>query len=78
MKTGRNFLLAGLLAAGVAASSSNPALAWGCVALSSSGTYGYSYEYEYQDDAIERALNECAIRTSSDDVCVIEECDPNE
>jgi len=79
MKTRGKFLLASLFAAGVAASSASPALAWGCVAVAADGdTYGYSYEYDYQDDAIERSLDECAARTPSDDVCVIVECDPDE
>jgi hypothetical protein len=79
MKESSNYMLAGLLAAGIAAASANPALAWGCIAVAADGdTYGYSYEFEYEDDAAERALNECARLTPEDDVCVIVECDPDE
>ncbi|MDF1607625.1 DUF4189 domain-containing protein [Hoeflea sp. YIM 152468] len=78
MKASGKLLLAGLCAAIVAVSSASPALAWGCIALASDGTYGYSYDYEYEEDAIERALNECARLTPSNDTCYIEECDPDE
>jgi len=78
MKTGGKILLATLFAAGIATSSASPALAWGCIAIASDGTYGYSYDYDYQEDAVERALNECARLTPTNDVCVIEECDPDE
>jgi hypothetical protein len=78
MRTGTKILLAGLFAIGVAVASSDPASAWGCYAESTSGSYGYSYQYEYKSDAVSRALEECAARTSSDDVCYIEECDPTE
>jgi hypothetical protein len=79
MKPCVKFIFAGLFAVGVATSSTSAALAWGCAAVAADGdTYGYSYEYDYQDDAAERALDECAALTPEDDVCVIVECDPDE
>jgi hypothetical protein len=55
--------------------SSSEAFAWGCVAVSENGTYGYSYNYDNQDDASQRALNECAKRATTDQTCVIDSCD---
>ncbi|MBU4531071.1 MAG: DUF4189 domain-containing protein [Hoeflea sp.] len=76
MKKYEKNMLAVLFAAAIAAASASPAMAWGCIALAEEDdSYGYSYNFEYQEDAAERALNECAERTSSDDVCVIVECD---
>tara|TARA_R110002020_G_scaffold24821_1_gene81107 strand:- start:1110 stop:1349 length:240 start_codon:yes stop_codon:yes gene_type:complete len=76
MKKYEKKMLTVLFAAAVAAASAGPAMAWGCIALAEEDdSYGYSYNFEYQEDAAERALNECAERTSSDDVCVIVECD---
>jgi hypothetical protein len=53
---------------------SQSAYAWGCIAVSGEGTYGYSYNFDDRDDAAERALNECAERTTTEDVCEITEC----
>ena len=58
--------------------SNTSALAWGCAAVSEEGTYGYSYSYDNEGAARERALNECANRTSTDSVCEIVECDEDE
>ncbi|WP_152599499.1 DUF4189 domain-containing protein [Hoeflea sp. BAL378] len=76
MKKVQRNLLTVLFAGAVAAASAGPALAWGCIALAEEDdSYGYSYNFDNESDAAERALNECAERTSSDDVCVIVECD---
>jgi hypothetical protein len=56
-------------------STGTSALAWGCAAVSDEGTFGYSHSYETQDAAIERALNECARRTTSTSECEITECE---
>jgi hypothetical protein len=66
---------AAFIAAAVA--STGTAHAWGCIAVSQNGTYGYSYNYDSQDDAVNRALNECASRATTDQTCEITECDPN-
>lgn len=50
------------------------AFAWGCIAVSEDGTYGYSYNFDNEDDATERALNECASRATTDQTCEITEC----
>ena len=57
--------------------SSSAARAWGCIAVSEEGSYGYSYSYDNEDDARERALNECANKTTEESVCEITECDEN-
>ena len=44
-------------------------------ALSEEGTYGYSYSFNSESKAAERALNECAARTTEDSVCELVECD---
>lgn len=55
--------------------STQSAFAWGCAAVSDEGTYGYSYDFSTEDAAIERALNECANRTTEESECEITECD---
>ena len=72
-----NHLRIAIAAAGFAAASfgsTGTAFAWGCIAVSESGTYGYSYNFDDQDDATERALNECAARATTDETCEITEC----
>jgi Domain of unknown function (DUF4189) len=67
----------GLIALAVAAatmSSASAARAWGCIAVSEEGSYGYSYNYDNESDASERALNECANKTTTESVCEITEC----
>ena len=66
-------ILTAAMTAAVLTFSVAPAFAWGCVAVSDSGTYGYSYNYDDRGDAEDRALNECVART--DEVCEIMECD---
>ena len=63
------------LAFSAAVTASSSVFAWGCAAVSDQGTYGYSYSYGDEDSARERALNECANRTSEDSVCEITECE---
>lgn len=63
--------------AAAAIASTGTAHAWGCIAVSQNGTYGYSYNYDSQDGAVERALNECATRATTDQTCEITECDAN-
>ena len=63
--------------AAAAFASNGTAHAWGCVAVSENGTYGYSYNYGNQDDAVDRALSECASRATTDQTCEITECDAN-
>ena len=70
----RAALAAFLAAAGAIATSGN-ANAWGCIAVSEEGSYGYSYNFDDQDDAIDRALSECAARTTTNSSCEITECD---
>jgi hypothetical protein len=53
------------------------AFAWGCIAVSEEGSYGYSYNYGDEGDARDKALNECANRTTEEAVCEITECDEN-
>ena len=60
---------------GGAIASTGTAHAWGCIAVSENGTYGYSYNYDSQEGAVERALNECATRATTDQTCEITECD---
>lgn len=70
IRIGLTFLaLASLQVAGSA-----PAFAWGCIAVSEEGSYGYSYDYDNQDDAAERALSECAAKTTTESTCEITEC----
>lgn len=57
---------------------STPAFAWGCIAVSVEGTYGYSHSFDNEDDARDRALNECAARTTDESVCEITECDSDD
>lgn len=76
MKHVRMIIAAAAFAA-AAVASSGPAHAWGCAAVSQNGTYGYSYNYSNQNDAVNRALNECASRATTDQTCEITECDPN-
>lgn len=54
--------------------SSTPALAWGCIAVSEEGSYGYSYNYSDQSEAADRALEECAAKTTTSSTCEITEC----
>ncbi len=63
------------LAFTAATTASTSVFAWGCAAVSEEGTYGYSYSYGDEDSARERALNECAKRTTTESVCEITECD---
>ena len=63
--------------AAAAFGSTGNAYAWGCIAVSENGTYGYSYNYDDQDDAVDRALSECATRATTDQTCEITECDPD-
>lgn len=58
-----------------ALATSTTAHAWGCIAVSEEGSYGYSYNYDNQDDAVERALGECAAKTTTESTCEITECD---
>jgi hypothetical protein len=67
--------LAALVLATTLSVSSTSALAIGCIAVSEEGSYGYSYNYDDEGDAREKALNECAARTTEDAVCEITECD---
>lgn len=70
--------LAGLVLAAFFATSHSAALAWGCIAVSEEGTYGYSYSFNEEADARERALNECANRTTEESVCEITECNESD
>lgn len=67
--------LSALFAMAIASGMSAPARAWDCIAVSEEGTYGYSYDYDSKADAIRRALNECAKRTTTDGTCEIVECE---
>jgi hypothetical protein len=66
--------LAATIASLGAITASSTANAWGCIAVSEEGSYGYSYNFDNQDDAAERALNECATRTTTESTCEITEC----
>ncbi len=66
--------IAGLALLAAAIASTGPARAWGCVAVSENGTYGYSYNYDDRDDAVDRALSECASRATTDQTCEITDC----
>ncbi len=78
MISARRTALAALVLTTVFALSHSSALAWGCIAVSEEGSYGYSYNYDYEADAREKALTECANRTTEESVCEITECDENE
>lgn len=67
--------LAALVLTTALAASQTSALAWGCIAVSEEGSYGYSYSYDNEADAREKALTECANRTTEESVCEITECD---
>lgn len=69
----RTALAAFIASAGAIAASGN-ANAWGCIAVSEEGSYGYSYNYDNQEDAADRALNECAAKTTTESTCEITEC----
>ncbi|RWX81797.1 DUF4189 domain-containing protein [Neorhizobium lilium] len=75
MSVFKKFFLAGFIAVTAASGMSAPARAWDCIAVSDEGTYGYSYNYDGKDAAVERALNECAKRTTTDSTCEIVECE---
>lgn len=66
--------LAALVASAGAVATSGTANAWGCIAVSEEGSYGYSYNYDNQDDAVDRALSECAAKTTTESTCEITEC----
>lgn len=70
--------LAALVLATALAASHSSALAWGCIAVSEEGTYGYSYDYDNEGAARERALTECANRTTTESVCEITECNESD
>ncbi|MXN44734.1 DUF4189 domain-containing protein [Shinella kummerowiae] len=70
--------LAALVLATAFTASTTSALAWGCIAVSEEGSYGYSYSYDDEGDAREKALTECANRTTEESVCEITECDEND
>lgn len=78
MTSARRTALAALVLTTALAASQTSALAWGCIAVSEEGSYGYSYNYDYEADAREKALTECANRTTEESVCEITECDENE
>jgi hypothetical protein len=66
--------LAALVVATTGIASTGAARAWGCIAVSEEGSYGYSYNFDNQDDATERALNECSVKTTTESTCEITEC----
>jgi VCBS repeat-containing protein len=66
--------LAAFIASTGAIATSGTANAWGCIAVSEEGSYGYSYNFDNQDDAVDRALAECADRTTTSGTCEITEC----
>ena len=70
--------LAALVLTTAFAASNTSALAWGCIAVSDEGSYGYSYSYDNEDDAREKALTECANRTTEESECEITECDEDD
>jgi hypothetical protein len=72
---GKDLVLAAFVCAVALSSANTSALAWGCAAVSDEGTFGYSHSYDTEDAAIERALNECANRTTEESECEITECD---
>lgn len=71
----KNAGLAAFVCAVALSSTNTSAFAWGCAAVSDEGTFGYSHSYDTEDGAIERALNECANRTTEDSECEITECE---
>ena len=73
----RALLIAALALAFTVTLPVNSAFAWGCIAVSEEGSYGYSYSFDNEDYARERALNECASKTTEESVCEITECDEN-
>jgi hypothetical protein len=77
MKNYLRIALVGAIASTAAIATSSTANAWGCIAVSEEGSYGYSYNFDNQDDAVSRALNECAARTTTNSNCEITECDEN-
>jgi hypothetical protein len=66
--------LAAFIASTGAIAASGTANAWGCIAVSEEGSYGYSYDFDNQEDAADRALAECADRTTTNGTCEITEC----
>lgn len=70
--------LAALAFAAAMAATTNSAFAWGCIAVSEEGSYGYSYSFDNEGSARERALNECANRTTDESVCEITECNEDD
>ena len=62
----------GLATAAIAGTST--AHAWGCIAVSEEGSYGYSYNFDDEGDASDRALAECAAKTTTESTCEITEC----
>jgi VCBS repeat-containing protein len=58
------------------ATTTETALAWGCVAVDSQGAYGYSYNWPSEQDAELTALQQCEKHTKTYD-CQTESCDPN-
>jgi len=75
--TSVNYLRIAIATAALAAASfgsTGTAFAWGCIAVSETGKYGYSYNFDNQDDATERALDECAARATTEETCEITEC----
>lgn len=70
----KNGSLAALVSATALSLTSTTAFAWGCIAVSDEGTYGYSYNAGSESAATERALNECANRTTEESECEITEC----
>jgi hypothetical protein len=75
MKILRMSVAAAALAAAGAFGAAAPAFAWGCVAVSEDGTYGYSYNFNNKGQAIDRALDECATRATTDQTCEITDCE---
>lgn len=78
MTSARRTALAALVLTTALAASQTSAFAWGCIAVSEEGSYGYSYSYDYEADAREKALTECANRTTEEAVCEITECDEDD
>ena len=58
----------------VAIAGTSTANAWGCIAVSEEGSYGYSYNFDNEGDASDRALAECAAKTTTESTCEITEC----
>ena len=74
MKNHWRLALAVVLSTTAAIATSSAANAWGCIAVSEEGSYGYSYNYDNESDAADRALNECANKTTTQSTCEITEC----